>query len=124
MEDSCRVDRADRTVLELHAMLSMKLSVGASYLYPSPLQTTSCGVDGGAAIVACVTCHPVSTPVTVRWMSLDDGASPTGLYLSSVKVGDLGLLDDSVQVRLDFPPAVHVVVFVARRVGSAVPFPL
>ncbi|CAN0041736.1 unnamed protein product, partial [Ectocarpus fasciculatus] len=38
-----------------------------------------------------------------KWMSLDDGASPTGLYLSSVKVGDLGLLDDSVQIATIVP---------------------
>ncbi|CBN78994.1 peptidase S1 and S6, chymotrypsin/Hap [Ectocarpus siliculosus] len=38
-----------------------------------------------------------------KWMSLDDGASPTGLYLSSAKVGDLGLLEDSVQIATIVP---------------------
>lgn len=59
-------------------------------------------VDDSFGATFPVFCLVSLTPVHVRWISLDDGTSRAGLYLSSVKVGDLGLLDDSVQVRLPF----------------------
>lgn len=43
-----------------------------------------------------------------KWMKLDAGSSPTGLYLSSAKSGDDSLLEDSVQIATIVPSPVVV----------------
>ena len=48
-----------------------------------------------------------------RWIALEDGASPTPLYLSSASAGDDTLLEESVQVcsnycRTEYPFGIYV----------------
>ena len=50
------------------------------------------------ADAVCYCCAALLLLLYDRWMTLEPGSTPTGLYLSSAKSGDNSLLEDSVQV--------------------------